>query len=191
MVVAAKSQIRIIAGSLRGSRIPVLSLPGLRPTPDRIRETLFNWLSGHCRGATVLDCFSGSGALGFEAVSRGAEGVAMIERDRNVVKNLKQQADRLKLDNVEIIHADALTAINGLRQNFSLVFIDPPYAEPSLRQRTLSFLVEQNKLTDGAQIYLEWPDSEVFELDDPHLSWLKHKKAGQVNYAIAEWRLSR
>lgn len=166
------------------------SIPGLRPTPDRVRETLFNWLADHCRGAMVLDCFSGSGALGFEALSRGAGKVTMIERDKTAYENLQRQANRLKLDNIEIVNADALSAIKQLKQAYSLVFIDPPYAASELRRQTLHSLAEQSKLDRGAQIYLEWPIGESFELDHPQLSWRKRKKAGQVHYAIAEWHRS-
>ena len=187
----ALSQIRIIGGMLRGSKIPVPSVNGLRPTPDRIRETIFNWLAAACRGATVLDCFSGSGALGFEALSRGADSVTLIEQDSKAGGNLKQQIERLSLDNIKLYTGDALALIPELAQVYSIVFIDPPYALTQMRENVLSSLINNHRLTDGAQIYLEWPEGETFEFNDPNLCWRKHKKAGQVHYAIAEWRLSR
>lgn len=176
---------------LRGRKIPVLSVSGLRPTPDRIRETIFNWLAAECRGATVLDCFSGSGVLGFEALSRGADSVTLIEQDRNAGDNLKQQIEKLKLNNIELRAGDALAVIPGLGEEYNIVFIDPPYALTAMRENTLNSLIEHKRLADGAQIYVEWPQGETFELSHPNLSWRKHKKAGQVHYAIAEWRLSR
>jgi 16S rRNA (guanine966-N2)-methyltransferase len=187
----AMSHIRIIGGMLRGRKIPVPPVQGLRPTPDRIRETIFNWLAAECRRATVLDCFSGSGALGFEAFSRGADSVTLIEQDRTAGDNLQQQMKKLKLGNVKLYAGDALAVIPGLGEQYSMVFIDPPYALAHLRENALDSLIDHHRLTDGAQIYLEWPQGETFELSHPNLSWRKHKKAGQVHYAIAEWRLSR
>ncbi len=185
------SHIRIIGGVLRGRKIPVPPVRGLRPTPDRIRETIFNWLAAECRGATVLDCFSGSGALGFEAFSRGADSVTLIEMDRAAGDNLKNQIERLNLDNLKLCAGDALAVIPGLGEQYNMVFIDPPYALARLREKTLNSLIDHHRLADGALIYLEWPQGETFELSHPNLSWRKHKKAGQVHYAIAEWRLSR
>lgn len=185
------SQIRVIAGQLRGSKLPVPSVAGLRPTPDRIRETLFNWFADDCRGAVVLDCFAGSGALGFEAGSREASWVTMIEQDKKAWKNLQTQVQRLQLDNIELLNGDALSLIPGLKRRYDLVFIDPPYARPEFRGEVLQGLIKHAKLNDGARIYLEWPQGETFELPGTELSWWKKKKAGQVHYAIAEWRLSR
>ncbi len=188
---AVTSQVRIIGGKFRGSKIPVPSISGLRPTPNRIRETLFNWLADECRAAKVLDCFSGSGALGFEAISRGADSVTLIEQDRKAWQNLQQQIERLGTDNVELLIGDALALIPDLGEPYTLVFIDPPYAIVGMREKVLSSLIDNGKLVDGTQIYLEWPDGDTFELTHPNLYWRKHKKAGQVHYAIAEWRLSR
>ncbi len=191
MVKPGASKVRIIAGQLRGSKLPVPTLAGLRPTPDRIRETLFNWCADDCRGSVVLDCFAGSGALGFEAGSRGAKRVTMIEQDKQACENLKNQVQRFKLDNIEILNGDALALIAGLKGKYDFVFIDPPYARPEFRTKALKYLISEAKLIDGARIYLEWPQTENFELPGTELSWWKKKKAGQVHYAIAEWRLSR
>ncbi len=152
----AKSEIRIIGGRWRGRRLPVADVDGLRPTPDRIRETLFNWLAADCRGAQVLDCFAGSGALGDDAI--------------------------------EIVAGDALESIAGLGGSFDLVFIDPPYDQGLLRARVFVRLEQAGLLADGARVYFEWPRGEAFELPSARLEWLRRKRAGQVNYAIAEWR---
>jgi 16S rRNA (guanine966-N2)-methyltransferase len=184
-------QPRIIGGRWRGSKLPVPDIDGLRPTPDRVRETLFNWLAGDCHGANVLDCFAGSGVLGFEALSRGAGFVTMIEKDKYAYKNLQQQVDRLQADGVQLMHGDVLELIPNLDRKYDLVFIDPPYALASMRQQVMSALEAHRLLRQGAKIYFEWPQDEVFDPALENLTWLKQKKAGQVNYAIAEWRVSR
>jgi len=186
-----KPQVRIIGGKWRGSKLAVVDASGLRPTPDRIRETLFNWLASKCSGARVLDCFAGSGVLGFEALSRGAAHVIALELQRDAIARLRAQAERLQTRDIEIIAGDACRSIEHLQDSFDIVFIDPPYAEPRLRQRVFSQLEAQGCLRSGAVVYFEWPRSGAFELPSPQLHWLKQKSAGQVNYAIAEWRLSR
>jgi 16S rRNA (guanine966-N2)-methyltransferase len=189
--VTMKPQVRIIGGKWRGSKLAVVDARGLRPTPDRIRETLFNWLTPKCAGASVLDCFAGSGVLGFEALSRGASHVVALEQQRDAIARLKAQAERLQTHDIEIIAGDACRSIERLQRSFDIVFIDPPYAEPELRPRVFNQLEAQGCLRPGAVIYFEWPRSEEFDLPSPQLYCLKQKSAGQVNYAIAEWRLSR
>jgi len=169
----------------------VIDAPGLRPTPDRIRETLFNWLAADCRGASVLDCFAGSGALGFEALSRGARQLVALEQHPRALAALRADALRLESDAVEIVGGDALQSIERLRRRFDIVFIDPPYAEPALRGQAFERLVAGDCLNPGARVYFEWPAGENFELPSAELQWLKRKSAGRVNYAIAEWRGSR
>lgn len=185
------TQVRIIAGRWRGSKLPVPTVTGLRPTPDRIRETLFNWLANDCRSAQVLDCFAGSGVLGFEAASRGAGKVTLIEQNEQGWRNLEAQIQRLQAGNIELYRGNAIEIIPQLSQIYDVVFVDPPYAMPELRDRVINLLVENRELADGARIYLEWPLGEQYDLPHSDLSWLKQKKAGQVNYAIAEWRPSR
>jgi 16S rRNA (guanine966-N2)-methyltransferase len=186
-----KSSIRIIGGKWRGRKIEVIEAEGLRPTPDRIRETLFNWLAGLCPGATVLDCFAGSGALGLEALSRGAKRLVALEQHPRALENLRLQVQKLDAEAIDVIAGDALASIAGLRQKFDLVFVDPPYARPELRQQVVQQLEARDCLQAGARLYFEWPDSQEFELPGAQLQWLKQKTAGQVNYAIAEWRPSR
>ena len=185
------SQVRIIAGRWRGSKLPVPTSDGLRPTPDRIRETLFNWLDHDCRSARVLDCFAGSGVLGFEMASRGVKSVTLIEQNEQVWRNLKLQVQRLKADNIDLMHGDAIALISQLANVYDVVFIDPPYLLSQYRNQAVELLITHRKLAAGAKIYFEWPLGEQFDLLNPELSWWKQKKAGQVNYAIAEWRPSR
>jgi 16S rRNA (guanine966-N2)-methyltransferase len=186
-----KSQVRIIGGKWRGSKLAVVDARGLRPTPDRIRETLFNWLAPKCTGASVLDCFAGSGVLGFEALSRGAAHVVALEQQPAAVARLNAQAERFQTRDIEVIAGDACRSIENLQRDFDIVFIDPPYAEPQLRQRVFGKLEAQGCLRPGAVVYFEWPHATEFELPSAGLRWLKQKNAGQVNYAIAEWQLSR
>ena len=186
-----KSQVRIIGGRWRGRKLTVVDAPGLRPTADRIRETLFNWLAEDCRGAVVLDCFAGSGALGFEALSRGARQLVALEQQQQALDGLRAGVLRLQTTAVEIIAGDALQSIDQLQRRFDIVFIDPPYAEPQLRQQVFEQLQAGDCLCPGAIVYFEWPGSESFELPSPALQWLKRKSAGRVNYAIAEWQGSR
>ncbi len=183
-----KSRIRIIGGKWRGRKIEVIEAEGLRPTPDRIRETLFNWLAAVCPGAMVLDCFAGSGALGLEALSRGAKKLVALEQHPRALEKLRMQAQKLDSAAVDIIAGDALESIAGLQQRFDLVFIDPPYAMPELRRQVVQLLETKDCLQAGARLYFEWPSPEEFELPGPNLLGLKQKTAGQVNYAIAEWQ---
>ncbi|PKM15715.1 MAG: 16S rRNA (guanine(966)-N(2))-methyltransferase RsmD [Gammaproteobacteria bacterium HGW-Gammaproteobacteria-2] len=147
-------KVRIIAGTWRNSRLDVADVPGLRPTPERVRETLFNWLQPRLPGACCLDLFAGSGALGFEAASRGAAHVAMLERDGSLVRNLQQAKDRLHADQVDVIHADALEWLNVAQGPFDIVFIDPPFAQ-SLWQQVLPAL--QRLLAADARVHVESP----------------------------------
>ena len=186
-----KSQVRLIAGDWRGRKIPVPDIAGLRPTPDRIRETLFNWLANDCRGARVLDCFAGSGALGFEAASRRAKQVSLVEKSQMAYRNLKQQVSKLEGSQFELFCDDILQVIPQLPHQYDIVFIDPPYAAPHLRLAVIDALLRHQRLSAAASIYLEWPVGESFDLPLDSFSWRKQKKAGRVHYAIAEWRGSR
>jgi 16S rRNA (guanine966-N2)-methyltransferase len=126
---AAPGQVRIIGGRLRGSKLPVPDLPGLRPTADRVRETLFNWLQGELAGARVLDLFAGTGALGFEAAPRGAASVRLLERDPRVAQGLRDSACRLGADAVQVEAADAMAWLaRPPGEAFDLAFLDPPFA---------------------------------------------------------------
>jgi 16S rRNA (guanine966-N2)-methyltransferase len=182
-------QVRIIGGIWRGRKIPVANIDGLRPTPDRIRETLFNWLVMDCPGASVLDCFAGSGVLGFEAISRAAKQLTMVEKDQQAWDRLRQQLERFECDAITLMCGDIVKLIPEMKKQFDLVFVDPPYALPQLRYQVINSLLEHQRLIDGAKIFIEWPAAEQFDLPVPELSWLKQKKAGLVNYGIAEWRL--
>mgnify|MGYP003705266253 CR=1 FL=1 len=120
-------EVRIIGGQWRRTRLPVLARPGLRPTPDRVRETLFNWLGQDLTGKSCLDLFAGSGALGFEAASRGAQHVVMVERDAVAFKALETNVAKLGAGAVELKRADALEFLRADRAAYDVVFLDPPF----------------------------------------------------------------
>ena len=191
---------RIIGGAWRGRRLAVADREGLRPTPDRVRETLFNWLAPVVPGAVVLDAFAGAGALGFEAASRGAATVTLVERDPRVAAMLRSQAEELaSTDSLRVVAADALAWLREQPQSrFDLVFIDPPYARPELRTGLLQALIEGRHLAPGALLYLEWPKREQDPLaamemngiSPAELTWIKQKQAGEVAFALARWNAS-
>jgi 16S rRNA (guanine966-N2)-methyltransferase len=177
--VHSKGRIRIIGGEYRGRRIPVPDRPDLRPTPDRVRETLFNWLGQTLDGLSCLDLFAGSGALGFEAASRGAQRVVMVEQDREVFAALRKVKDTIGAGAVEIVLDDALAYLKKAPA-FDVVFLDPPF-----RQNALPAVFRQLKAAPGTRVYVE--SSGPFA---PGAPWheLKSARAGQVSYQLFEWR---
>ena len=179
----APSRLRIIGGEWRGRRLPVPHAPGLRPTPDRVRETLFNWLQGVIEGAHCLDLYAGSGALGFEAASRGARSVTLVEADGRVAAHLAEQAATLDAGRLTV-HARRVQAfLQQPPQPFNVIFLDPPYGQ-GLVADTLALLA-QGWVAPGARVYIE---AEA-ELGEPELppGWtlLKTRTAGQVGYHLA------
>jgi 16S rRNA (guanine966-N2)-methyltransferase len=177
-------QVRIIGGAWRGRRLPVAEAPDLRPSPDRIRETLFNWLQPYIEGALCLDLFAGTGALGFEAASRGAARVVMVEDNPALARGLREQADRLGAEQVEIVCRDALDWLAAPPpQDFDIVFLDPPFAR-GLVEPAIAGLIEHRRLAEGALIYVE---SEIgLAGGQATLQKFKQARAGQVQYGL--WR---
>ena len=173
--------VRIIAGQLRGSKLPVPDRPGLRPTSDRVRETLFNWLQPKLPGARVLDLFAGTGALGFEAASRGAAAVRLVERDPGLAQGLRDSAARLKAASVAVETADALAWLRRAPdQAFDLVFLDPPF-QAGLWEAAAAALGPW--LAPGAWIYVETPQNVAPSLPP---GWLPHRegRTREVRYAL-------
>lgn len=146
------NQLRIIGGSHKRSIVFFPDSKGLRPTPNRVRETLFNWLGQNLSGLVILDLFAGSGALGFEALSRGAQHVYLVDSDKKVVAVLKQNQQRLKFENLKIICSDALSFLKSDEGRFNVVFLDPPFI---FNQWQTIFLALESHLIDNAYIYLE------------------------------------
>lgn len=179
----SKGSVRIISGLYRGRKLPVLLAEGLRPTTDRIKETVFNWLMPYVRDAKALDCFAGSGSLGFEALSRGAENITFIEMNKAAANQIKQNIDLLKATNAQIIHGDCLSHLKQAKQTFDLVFIDPPFRQ-GLVVECAKQLELTESLADKAIIYLEC-EQELADIDLPsHWQLLKQKQAGQVSYRL-------
>lgn len=180
-------KVRIIGGQWRGRRICVPLINGLRPTPDRVRETLFNWLQPVIEGACCLDLFAGSGALGFEAASRGAAKVVMIEHDERAYQGLVEQATRFAADTVELVQADALEWLHGAQNAFDVVFLDPPFAGKILARAT-QLLHDRHWLGPRARIYIE--SDQTQGVSPVPKSWVLKKKgaAGSVQFRLFEER---
>lgn len=174
-------RVRIVGGRWRSRLIDVPARPDLRPTPDRVRETLFNWLGQRLDGCACLDLYAGSGALGFEAASRGAARVVMVESDRAVLAALRRSRERLPAEQVEIVAGDALEYLVRPGECFDVVFLDPPF-----RQNALPALLAKlpPRLRPGARVYLEAADAV-----EPSPPWreLKRARAGQVSYQLLQW----
>ena len=177
--------LRIIGGRWRGRRLSVPEAEGLRPTPDRVRETLFNWLQPYIAGATCLDLFAGTGALCLEALSRGAGQVVMVEKDAHVVECLRQHVATLQARNADVVQADAVDFLRQTPQQFDIVFLDPPFKSDLIAR--CAELVETNGwIKRGGLVYVEAP-SQIDVLPLP-ATWelIRSKKAGQVGYHLAQ-----
>lgn len=175
----ASGQIRIIGGQHRGRRLPVHDIEGLRPTTDRVKETLFNWLMMDIRDAHVLDCFAGAGSLGFEAASRFAQQVTFIELDKTAASQLKQNCDTLKLNSANVINDNALHYLAKEQSgSFDIAFVDPPFNK-GLAMQACELLEQHNHLNESAFIYVEVEKELVFNAPQ---NWqlVKEKAAGQV-----------
>jgi 16S rRNA (guanine966-N2)-methyltransferase len=179
---ARPGRIRIIGGSLRNSRLEVPDLPGLRPTPDRVRETLFNWLAPVIDGARCLDLCAGTGALGVEALSRGAGAVQFVERDARAAQALRDNLARLRASDGQVTMLDAGLFLQGAAQPQEVVFLDPPFALElwSVLARQLE---QGGWLAARAWIYVESPRGHVPALPP---NWQLHREglAGDVRFAL-------
>lgn len=173
-----QNAIRINAGTWRSRRIKFHDAEGLRPTPDRVRQTLFNWLGQDLTGKTCLDLFAGTAVLGFEALSRNAASVVMIEKSPAVYKAILENKATLKAENAQTINMDALTFLDKNQQTFDVIFCDPPYKQGWLAQ--LLPLLPAHLSADGV-VYAEaeyaLQDSETWQV-------IKHGKAGNVYYHL-------
>lgn len=176
-------EVRLIGGQWKRSKLPVADRPGLRPTPDRVRETLFNWLGQDLAGWHCLDAFAGSGALGFEAASRGAARVVVLEQDTLLVRSLQASRVRLQAAAVEVLRADALAWMRQAPSAaFDLVFIDPPF-DAELFEAALG--AARPLVTPQGWAYLE-SDREWTDDAFAALGWQAHRRgrAGTVRYHL-------
>ena len=175
-------RIRIIGGDLRNSRLQVPDLPGLRPTPERVRETLFNWLAPVIEGSRCLDLCAGTGALGIEACSRGAVCVQFVERDASAAQALRENLVRLKVAVGQVTLLDARQFLQGTAQPFDVVFLDPPFAL-DLWTDLARQLEQGGWLAPNTLIYVESPAQGQQDLP---VNWQLHReaKAGDVRFAL-------
>jgi len=183
--VARSGSCRIIGGVWRGRKISFDDAKGLRPTTDRIRETVFNWLQFELANSVCLDCFAGSGAMGFEAASRGAASVVMLDNNRATVANLKANIGLLVANTVQLEMVDTLRWLQQTKakqQAFDIVFIDPPY-QSDLLEKTCEQLEKGEWLRAQTKIYLEHAVNDKINTP-PSWTCLKSKQAGQVAYKL-------
>ena len=178
---SSKGTLRVIGGKYRSRVLRVPARPGLRPTPDRVRETLFNWLGQDLSGLACLDLYAGSGALGFEAASRGAARVVLVEKDGAVVAELERSRAALDAQQVTIVGGDAAAYLARARGRFDVVFLDPPF-----RQNAVPAMLGKlpPRLEPDARVYVE-SDAPV-EVAAPWAE-LKRARAGQVSYQLLQW----
>jgi 16S rRNA (guanine966-N2)-methyltransferase len=177
------NKVRIIGGEWRSRLLRFDDAPGLRPTPGRVRETLFNWLQYDTLGSRCLDLYAGSGALGFEAASRGAKEVVQVESDAKACKNLRANAAALESNRNRIVEKDVQRFLSGPAEAFDLVFLDPPFAK-NLALTTCRLLEQNGWLADAARIYVETEAGLVLEGLPGNWELLKHKTAGEVTYRL-------
>jgi 16S rRNA (guanine(966)-N(2))-methyltransferase RsmD len=174
--------VRIVGGAWKRSKLPVADRPGLRPTPDRVRETLFNWLGQDLTGWHCLDAFAGSGALGFEAASRGAARVLLLERDAELARSLEATRQRLQADAVRVERADALAWMARAADTFDLVLLDPPF-DAGLAPPALA--AARRLLKPGGMIYLEAPAAlDADAAAALGLALHRQARAGGVHYQL-------
>jgi len=182
------NKLRIIGGDWRSRQLSFVDAPGLRPTPARVRETLFNWLQYEIVGKQCLDLYAGSGALGFEAASRGAKSVVQVESNAQACRSLKDNAVALSAQQISVVQSDVLRYLEGAATAFDVVFLDPPFGQ-NLVVQTCRQLEAYGWLAKQAKIYVE---------TERHFDWscgasmpenwrqLKSKSAGEVGYHLFE-----
>ena len=178
------STLRIIGGRWRSRKISFAEAPGLRPTGERIRETLFNWLAPYINGANCLDLYAGSGILGLEALSRGAVQCTALDNNRTVTQQLKANCDLLSAG-LTIINADCANFLTNPRGDvpFDVAFVDPPFAQ-GLHTESCRLLEQNGWLKDNALIYCELPSSDISFVAPPNWQLQKDKIAGGVRYML-------
>lgn len=176
--------VRIIAGQWRGRKLPVVDVPGLRPSGDRVRETLFNWLAPMLPGAVCADLFAGSGALGFEAASRGARNVVLIEQDRAAAQNLRQCVDMLGAAQVSVIQADAVAWLKSQStDSYDILFADPPFGS-GLNAGIAETVADAGCLKPGGLLYVESSGSGPAPIVPSRWSAWKQKRIGDVRMTL-------
>lgn len=181
-----QNKLKIIGGEWRSRQLNFYDVPGLRPTPARVRETLFNWLQYDVAGSHCLDLYAGSGALGFEAASRGAKAIVEVEADANACRALKENSVKLAATQIKIVQSEVFRFLAADAQAFDIVFLDPPFGM-DLASQTCHWLEDKGWLSPYAKIYVE-VESKLKTLEDLPENWrlLKSKAAGEVAYHLYE-----
>lgn len=178
------NRVRIIAGEWRGRMIDFPDIPELRPSSDRVKETVFNWLRSYIEHCVALDLFAGSGALGMEALSRGAASVCFVEKNRTATNSISKNLEKLKASNAQVINQDALSFIETQKlDSFDLIFLDPPYA---LMESVMLIKKLDGKLSQTKECRLFCEHNSQIRAEDLPENWtlLKQKKAGQVYFHL-------
>ena len=202
--VPGKNNLRIIGGRWRSRRIQFIDSPKIRPTPDRVRETLFNWLAAYIKNASCLDLFAGSGALGFEAMSRGAEEVVLVEDDARIAAMLNEQKQQFNAQVFEVKCQSALTYIQTVKRQFDIIFLDPPF-DSNLLSKVIPVIIKHRLLSDNGLLYVESASQQKdgnsrnaaasvspeawSELLLENLSCVREKVSGEVHYALYKWTI--
>ena len=179
-----RNELRIIGGEWRSRRVQFPPMPQLRPSPDRVRETLFNWLAPIIEGARCLDLFAGSGALAFEAASRGAAAVVLVDRDPRVCAALVANAAKLGGERLEVVCDDAFAYLARAPDRFDIAFVDPPFGE-GLLVRACTALAASGRLAPGARVYLECEAQAGPPELPPGWTLARSRRAGRVGYYLA------
>lgn len=181
-----QNQLRIIGGKWRGRKLKFPDVEGLRPTPDRVRETLFNWLAPVIQQTICLDLFAGSGALGFEALSRGAQKVVFVDTSYKVIQQLKTNQNLLNCDAAAIIKSNADAFLARQTEKFDIIFLDPPFHQ-GLIEKTCKEIFQYGALKPDGYIYIE-REASLKEIALPtNFNILKERKAGQITYALIQY----
>ncbi|TCS37192.1 16S rRNA (guanine(966)-N(2))-methyltransferase RsmD [Reinekea marinisedimentorum] len=178
----AGSTLRIVGGSHRGRKLPIPELEGLRPTADRIRETLFNWLQFDINGMKVIDLFAGTGALGLESLSRGAASAVFVEPQSAAASAIRQSLATLNQSNAEVVAQKAEVFLNGYQETADLIFVDPPFAL-NLWDSILTQLLANGTVAENGYVYVECPKNQQIQIPD-ELETIKDKTAGQVRFRL-------
>ena len=177
-------QVRIIAGRWKGRMLPVARGKNVRPTPNRVRETVFNWLQGYLPGSNCLDLFAGSGALGFESVSRGAAMAIIVDDNAKVIESLREQVNKFAAnDEITLIHADGIAYLNQAESKFDIVYLDPPFNKFNLEQLLVT-LTNVDILSQQAMIYMESSLGQLPQNLPSTWQWWRQSKASQVEFGL-------
>lgn len=182
------NSVRIIAGSLKGRKIEFSSRLDLRPTPDRVKETLFAWLEPYIKGAQCLDLFAGSGALSFEAISRGAAFVLAVDQSLEVIRNLDFHSQKFQTEKMKFLQKDALSFLKKEASPFDIIFLDPPYKVKGLLKECLDLIIDRKWIHQNSIIYYESNEPVLLGSVAEFFDIVREKKAGNIYFYLAKYK---